>query len=245
VLGFFKSADIDLQKGLLLGGQYLSVLAYTAVEQSLNYTHQVALNNNLPVFNISECIYILKARNNLKSEELLILQSNKANAIFSTSNEFDSKYSVSISIFDYRTRQALDTTVCKNGHSVVKIPITESNELGKDMYFSRKSLYGIDIFNPKDKAFNSRCLSNVDTSTDWDTNLNYRRFNYFSGKAAVCWPSDCTYQGISTNAYMECRCEGLNSDSYYSNTFSTGVTLSTMTDINVAVVTCHKAAFSV
>src|SRR5690606_5990840 len=83
------------------------------------------------------------------------------------------------------------------------------SELDLDLYYQMKNESGIDIFNPNDTAFTTRCYIH---SEDLDTTVNYRRSNYYANTTIKCNPG-CEYNGLDEDGYIDCKC--LNAKTEY------------------------------
>jgi hypothetical protein len=203
-------------------------------EQSLD----MAIQNNLPIFNMTECEVQLKQKYNLNKDSEIIYVTSMTDRLMNIQN----KTSYNILAYENKTKQKLDLTYC-NKTSTVEMPLTNTSMINLTLYKVMKE-QGIDIFNPDDPIFNDICVSYNDNNNLMDTTLNWRRQNLYQQKRPMCIGFNCTYKSINEFNYIKCSCSELDSQSSIINTLS-DVLMSTLSEINISIVTCYKQIPSV
>jgi hypothetical protein len=210
------------------GDKMFSSLIFNA--SAPNITDQ-AIKYNHPIYNMTECQSILKKAYNITT---VIFATNN----FEASLNKDNTNQYTITAYDLKTKQSLDLGLCNNITQTISIPITNTTGLNLTLYKEMK-VQGIDILNPNDPFYTDRCISYTDNSTSADTTLNWRRKTYLKGKMPLCVGLNCTYQGLDTNNYLNCQCQGMQSDTpiYYQllNVFT-----DSLSQLNLGIILCYK-----
>jgi hypothetical protein len=155
------------------------------------------------------------------------------------------------------TTQELDSTACDNTSISFNLPITLPVARGQRilqsinkililnlndelLYYQKMIKMGIDIYNPQNPVFSSRCYSFIDPDKGGDTSINYRRTTYFKNRVIVC-TEGCVYKGIDSNNYIVCTCQGSNNN--VAAKFIPG-SLSLVSNLNLDIFKCAQNSFS-
>jgi hypothetical protein len=218
----------------LIGDRALSIQIYRY--SSEKYANDDALQNKLSVINITECF----GNQNLNNTNLIIVKTSERTPL----NEI-SQQSVSVKLYN-----SLDNTftpfesICSTTPIRINIPILDGTNLDVQKYHRLKNTQGIDIFNPTDSAFISRCVVMKDNVTQYDTTINFRLNNYLSNVTVMCSPG-CDYYSVDESDYLVCDCPAgvLRSQNYY-YTFD-NVTIKNISDFNWEIFGCSDIAFTV
>jgi hypothetical protein len=194
-----------------------------------NFT-QFALDNNLGFTNLTDCIKTLKNYYNISESENLII--NKIDLCPANQTDLSSK-SVKIEFYDSQ-KQKLNMSLChdKEKPLTYSIPLKEKKGLNMARYNAFRNI-GIDIYNYEDPAFSSRC--NSYQVGGFDITLNMRIKQVFSNLTLKC-SRGCSYNGIDSNDYLQCNCDGLPDDDLYGD--SQSITLPHYSDINADIIEC-------
>jgi hypothetical protein len=213
----------------IIGDKALSSHIYLSSSQqdSIN----VAIKDNFPVYNMTECEATLRKYYNITGD--IVYAANNYDGILNKDNNTNS---YTISVYDYETKKKLDLDLCMDDQIEVQLPLTNTSDLNLTFYKEMKNK-GIDIFNPDDAAFNDICF--IDTYNGTDTTINWRREHYLNQKIPMCVGVNCTYQGLTEDNYVTCKCSGLQGDSSLINTI-VNYFLESLSDYNIWVIYCYK-----
>jgi hypothetical protein len=202
---------------------------------------QKALSSKLIIVNFTECEKKIRNLYNINENTSLIFSkidySNKLD--LNSIGDNSASDSTTFSLFDTTTRQFFNFSDCNNTYNSIKFPLKNESMLNLDKYYAL-SQEDINIFNPNDPAFISRCKKLKDNITDFDTTINYRRTNYFQNITAMC-SNDCEFSHINKDKYVDCNCTNLSGEEF-SNSF-VQFFLDTKPVINFDIVLCAKEIF--
>jgi hypothetical protein len=204
---------IDLNNNKIFGNEYIySQILYSNRDAQKEAT-KIAQQNNVAVIDFdNECIDAIKSSNNIVKDILVL----KTEENFMQS-DFTIRTSIKVDYLNPGNFKRLNSDVCKNNKQTkIKLPLSLSDMDAK--LYRKFQADGIDIFNPLEPAFRTRCFSYVDYDIDYDTTLNYRRKNYFQNRTD-CQENGCVYESYSTDGYITCKCNTVNTDTV-NNTFS-------------------------
>jgi hypothetical protein len=209
-------------------------LSYQTIDdKALEESSKEALENGLSIVDLTDCLGRLRELYSIREDESLTVVKSDS------TNELSSDKQVEI-VGIYRGKEKLDISSCEDTKISVKIPISkDSKSIDKYNEFKKQ---GIDIFNPNDPAFVSRCFLKQPYS-DYDITIDTFRKEVFSNNSITC-DAGCTYDGIDENNYIKCSCQSLNTTSVLSATF-TDMILGEVTKMNIEIVTCMNRAFDV
>jgi hypothetical protein len=236
-----KIKTLNLTDPVVIGDSYVTTQVSKADDASLEESYNQAVMNKLAVVNVTSCISKLKSYYNLTNATDLVvikydmdkqLLAGNANATFSNSLSFD--------FYDPHTNAKLNRSICDSYE--VKMPFDRNNTaINMSLYKDLKN-QSIDVYNPNDTAFTSRCTSIIDPATGYSTTLNYRRNNYFQNKSISCG-NGCTYKNIDQNDYVVCQCDGVTqTDSELINNLG-DLFLGGFTNINLGIIVCYDHTF--
>lgn len=202
-----------------------------------DYSFQVAFSNtsntntSQPSLNISACEALLRDKNDIPSNESLIILTMELERENSRTNQVE--YSVYT-----EDGEKLDLSVCENITVAVSYPLTNTTGINFD---KGQELHekGYDIYDPTDNFYNDICSSySVDGV---DVPLKDRR-NDFYKNVSFC-ESGCTYQGINyTSNNVKCDCSvktEISTDEAEDETSTESFTDSVFS-VNIMVVKCLK-----
>jgi hypothetical protein len=228
--------NFNLTDPQLLGDSFMATQVTQLDDKSLNDTTKQAIENSLAIVNITDCIKKLKGYYNITQS--LVLVKSDINTSFNTTLNLNKL--VSFNIYNPVTNEKLNKSICNDMQ--IKTPI-DDKQLNKTLYsFLRND--GIDVYNPDDKAFTSRCYSNIDPLTGYSTTLNYRIKNYFRNKSISCG-NGCKYANTDANNYAVCQCSGATkTDSDFLNKIG-DLFLTGFSNINIDLFLCYNQVLSV
>jgi hypothetical protein len=189
-----------------MGNDMLTSQISLSDKSSLELTNQEAVKNHLSIIDLGKCIETLKQYYNT-TDDFTISKTQYSSLLKINTNETISD-STSLKIYNINTRNEINTSLCNNTNITYKIPISEN--MKKEMNLTAFQILNnsnIDVFNPNSSSFTSVCSTHIDNATQYDTTLNYRRQNYFQNKSIQCSGTDCKYEGIDENYYVNCNCK--------------------------------------
>jgi hypothetical protein len=221
----------------LLGDSYFATQIYNTEDDFKSA--KLALDNKLAIVNTTDCIKKLKFFYNIPGDHSLIVVKTDLDKSFDSTATKNSSNIVSMNIYDSTTKQKLNISICDDFE--IKTPLVDGS-LNMTTYNALKN-QSIDIFDRNSTAFTSRCFSNIDPYTGYDTTLNYRINNYYQNKSIQC-STGCSYQNIDENNYINCKCNGATkTDSEFINHVG-DFFIEGFSNINIGVVSCYKEVFS-
>jgi hypothetical protein len=233
--------DYEKSDSFMIGSTVLASQIYKVGSEE--EAEKIAVANKLPIIKSPECIKKLRDTNKIPETDDLIIVNTRMDEGVNNLLESQPFDSFNTKIFNLRSKEQLDTGICKNDTFEVKMPVKNITKDELIVYKEYKS-QGIDIYDPNDPAFNSRCINIIENNTD--TTLNYRRENIFSNKSLSCSgdTTNCTYKGIDENAYMTCECEGIDTvDSIFQKMINMALEL--LTNLNFDILFCYMEVFNV
>jgi hypothetical protein len=202
-----KTYSFDTKSNIILGDALLAVQLSNS--DSIGQANQLALDNKIAQVNAEKCIEDLKQSYNINS--VIILKTDYDSDIVNLDNldKHLISNSVNFKVFDPVTREELNTTIC-NGKSTINIKtLIKEPELLNLTFYTKMANSSIDIYDPNNAAFNDICSTHIDTNTNFDTTVNWRRTNYYQNLSAICEGANCTYAGIDSANYTSCNCTSL------------------------------------
>jgi hypothetical protein len=218
------------------GNEYFSTQLLKGSEIEL-ISIQEAVRDGLSIVNIKDCLKQLEDHYNLSPDEIGIVKTEFLLVI--VRGQSNTK-NVMIELYSLKDKQKLDTSICKDRKMSISLPIVNDDEqLDMTRYqdFKNKT---IDIYNPNDALFISRCYTyELD---GYDTTINMRRNYLYANKTIQC-NNNCTYTGIDENSYAQCDCSELMDDVY--SVIIIEYILQSVNHINLDIVTCIGQAFNV
>jgi hypothetical protein len=225
----------------IIGGEYISAQLTKPNGRGLDEYKQKASFNRLPFFNITNCLEKVKTASGLTDNDIILLTTNK-DKIFNQKNDTQSD-SIGIKLYNSNTKQPIDISICNEASYTVNMPVKGSSSINIDNYknFQRQ---GIDIYNPKDRAFNTRCYPYISKDTDYDTTLETRIDKIFQNATIEC-NNGCAYNYINEDSYVECDCTGLNTSEDFVNKLSQLFIESTGSTINLDIGLCYQLLLTV
>jgi len=202
---------------------------------------KIMLENKMAFPNTTNCENKLKEFYNITKEKNIIIKNIQTNSMFdlTKTNYNETSDRINLEFFHPITKEKLNTTICSQIKSPIKIPFKNSKRLKPDDYILSKKLEGIiDIYDKESPGFHTRCLQSKDYTTNADTSINFRRMKLYKNETISC-SDGCTYKGLDENMYVICECE-LKEGSAISND-STGFTpLFSFPNFNYDILLCFK-----
>jgi hypothetical protein len=224
-----------------LGDKYISTQIYRS--NNLDVYRSNSVENGLAVVNIEECLKKLRAYYNLDdSETLNIAKTDTTSELDDYASNIGTK-KVSLSIYTVHDNKELNISICNDNSIKIKIPLNNVTSVITANY-SKYMNESIDIYNPNDEMFISKCYKY--TMNGSDTTVNYRRSNIFANKTISC-NSECKYIGIDTNGYIECDCNGIlntDDDEVYTPEL-VNYALESFDNFNLDIIKCANRVFNV
>jgi len=135
----------------------------------------------------------------------------------------------------------LDMKICSSLPITIATPMKVARKAALHLYKLIPIDFGVDLFDIKSPAYNSRCFKGNNTDGA-DISTNYKRTQWFQNSSAECSPG-CVYIGLDENDYTQCHCEGIKEDSEISNDFDMSA-LGEIGKFNYDIVVCYKEVFT-
>jgi hypothetical protein len=190
-----------------------------------------SVGNNFPVYNISDCQEILKNYYNITNEDKLIYMTTNLDSSLNTDNV--NKYS--FAVYNSITNEKLDLKLCNSITQHVMMPLTNSSQYNLTEYKQMKT-QGIDMYNRNDPYFNDRCSNFIDNTTGADVSINMRRQKFNKQKAPQCMGTNCTYNGINSDNYVNCTCSSEDEASLFNTPYQ--YVLNSYSKFNIDIFVC-------
>jgi hypothetical protein len=227
------SALSNGQTDSIVGNDNISTQVSLSGEESLEKAKQNAKDNNLSIVDITDCLKTLKAHYGIEDDNQLVISKTD-----STGTDAGGK-NVNVQVFNAVTKEKLDMSLCKDDKVNIQIPVAISDK-DASAYREFKS-QNVDIFDPNDPMFNSRCMSYQ--LNGYDTTLNYRRHNIYSNNTITC-NNGCQFTGLSNDGYASCDCTGVTAGSDFA-TDTESLPMEIISSVNFDIITCAGQAFNV
>jgi hypothetical protein len=218
-------SNLTLTDTLISGDSMYSSQIYSSMDTD------IAIKNNFPIFNMTECELILKKYYKLPDNSKFIFVTSNINSTLTDNNV----NAYQISIYDSVSKNKLDTNICKNTTQMISMPLSNIANYNISSFKYMKQ-QGVDIFNPDDPYYNDRCRSYANNTTGLDTTVNWRRQNT-ARKIPQCFGLNCTYEGVDDNNYVQCLCSGADTGSEIINK-SVNFFLDSLSQFNIEIFTC-------
>ena len=240
ISGFNTTEDVEIEiydDFTIMKGQTFIAQTYDTSIKSI--TNANSYNGNLSTIDFGECINKLKEKNNIPSNENLIIIKIDINREDSVTNQVE--YSILT-----QNGIKLDLSVC----SGIDIKIENTVKISSEELDLNKALevfeYGYDMYNSKDSFYHSICTV-FTNGNGTDVPLENRKSDYFKN-ISFC-EEGCEYFGFNlTTLRVKCSCEIKTSISNNENNFSFQSLSSEFTSIisnsNIKVFICFKNTFS-
>lgn len=182
---------------------------------------------------LSQCISILKTKNQIDESTPLIITK------FDTNEKFTSVINkVEYKIYNSENNKELDLFYCENTNISISYPLHDTEELNisNGLFYSKQL---IDIYNPEDKFFNDMCY---DYSEDGKDILINDRRQYIYNNITICGEG-CEYLGINyTSKKVNCNCNCLFSKNKI--TTNKNFTKQSVPKHNIYSFKCSKQTFT-
>jgi hypothetical protein len=231
-----KSVDLT-DATQIFGNTYMATQISRIDDTSLLAADKFALDNRLAIINTTDCISRLIAYYNTTS---IIIVKTDLDSSFNPFSNSTTSQSVNIDFYNSITREKLNKSICSDFD--IKLPLAAGSGINITEYNEVIKTRGIDIYNPDDPAFTSRCVTDEDPDTSYDTTVNSRIRSLYKNKTMLC-TSGCKYVKIDSNNYVNCQCTGVTkTKSEFLNNICDWF-LEGFSNININVVTCYQNVF--
>jgi hypothetical protein len=186
---------------LIIGNEFINSQIYREI--NTEKVNNEALSNGLSIVNFTNCLDIVKQYYNLTDIDLLTITKTDIDpSLMDGGNYTNSSLNyVDINLYFNNLQVRMNMSMCDN--IKIKTPIKEGGMNLTDYYNYKNQ--SIDILDPGDPLFTSRCYTYE--LNGYDTTINMRRRYLFPNKTILC-NNNCTYAGIDENNYIECDCSG-------------------------------------
>ena len=203
----------------------------TSIEDILN-SGDSNIDNSL-------CEKVLQKFYNISENSPLLLKKIEFNSSTNLTrvNNTNASNGVNFAFFHPINFTALDMKLCSNLKSSISTPFKAGNRKSLDLYKSIPDAYGLDLYDVKSPAYQSRCFKG-NNSNGADVSINFKRTQWFQNTTADC-STGCEYMGLDEYNYTVCDCQGLEEDSEISNDFS-GTNLNDIGKFNYDIILCYK-----
>jgi hypothetical protein len=215
--------------GEIIGDTFISSQIYNSNRSE--ESDKKAIENNFPVVKLNDCVDKVKNDNNISKDQKLNISKTQINS--------DGVKQVGIGFHAPETSTKLDTSAC-NG-ATIKFPMDgdKNNAINMTRYneFRNES---IDIYDPNDPIFTSRCYPF--SLNGYDTTINMRRRYLYPNNTVAC-SNGCMYKGFDENNYIQCDCPSLSDSNIYTTHFIKDA-LEMYDGLNTDIVECAGRAFN-
>ena len=239
ISGFNTTENIEIEIyetfTIMKGETFIAQTYDTSIESTTNAN----LYGNLSTIDFGECINILKNKNNIPTDENLIIIKIDIYREDSVTNQVEYLILTQDGI-------KLDLSVC----SGINIQIENLVKISPEELDLEKALevyeYGYDMYNSKDSFYNSICTV-FTNGNGTDVPLENRKSDYFKN-ISFC-ENGCEYNSFNLSTLrVKCSCEIKTTISTNENDFSFQSLSSEFTSIisnsNIKVFICFKSTFS-
>jgi hypothetical protein len=221
----------------LFGNKDLSIQVSSS--DSLSQANQEATSNNLSQVDLTECLNKLRAYYNLtKDDQFSIVKTDISTDIDNSDSSAGAK-KVKLAIYSLKDYQKLNITVCTDNSIVVKFPLRNNTSFNSEKYAAYKN-QSVDIYNPLDRIFTSRCYPFA--INGYDTTINFRRRLIYANHTMSC--DKCTYNGIGEDNLVQCDCSGISDEDVLTPELVT-YALDLFDSLNIDIIKCIELAFNV
>jgi hypothetical protein len=235
-LNFIKQKSLHSGSDMLIGNDYINSQIYSS--DNLSGMNTEALQNNLSVIDMSTCLENIREYYKLNEQDLLTIAKSEIDPNVIGADDGNHTKFVDIHIYFPKDQQKMDLSVCS--HIKIKVPIGNAN-INTTLYDQYRN-QSIDIYDPDDPIFISRCVSYEKDGYDYTVNM--RRKYLFPGAAISC-SNNCTYRGIE-DSYIICDCAGLSGDDYNPYTpEAINYVFESYDSVNIGIVKCAGKGFNV
>lgn len=170
-----------------------------------------------------------------------MIKKTQFNSLVNLSNLNDTTTSDSflINYFNPNSGEKLDSKFCANITLAVSLPIKNITRINLNLYKeSKRKLKGVDIYNKKSPAFNSRCYKSEDFETGGDTSITFRKTKLYQNESMGCSPG-CDYGGIDEFNSTVCDCKNTE-DSEISNNNTLLDAFLSLPRFNYDIIYCYR-----
>jgi hypothetical protein len=222
----------------LVGNDYLSSQIYTDDYVDDN---EFLLADGLSVLNITSCLKQLKQFYNFtEDDKLIIIKTDSDPLLNDDSDSSVSAKEVKFDIYSKKDKKKLNISLCDQNNIEIKLPIDNKFYINTTKYNLLKE-QGIDIFNPNDPYFTSRCYSY--SPDGFDTTVKMRMKDLYTNISISC-NDDCTYNGIDENNYVRCDCPLVMNSPKFRSKWKKFV-LKQLLSLNFGIIMCPNRVFNV
>jgi hypothetical protein len=225
----------------VVGNIYLSSQIIKANNSTMDEWLSDSLTNGLSIVNVSQCITKIKSYYNISNNDNLTVIKTDTDASLGVENDDDTPAgSKEVQINIYYDNKKLNISVCDQSDINIKIPIDNSTMFNITKYNLFKE-QGIDIFDPNDPYFTSRC--NSYSSDGYDTTVNMRLKNLYTNISISC-SDGCRYDGIDEYNYVKCDCAMVVQNYKFRSKWKKFV-LKQLISLNFDIIKCPNRVFNV
>jgi len=243
----------DIKNGIQSFSKVLAQQPEPVAIQNPMFNYKMESQNNTSIENIvssgaaninnTACEAELRNFYNISENISLILKKIEFNprTNLSAPENTNASNAVNFAFYHPITYEPLNMSLCLNLPITISTPIKVARKSALNLYQRIPLAYGVDLFNIKSPAYNSRCFKGNNTNGA-DISMNYKRTQWFQNTSAECSPG-CEYIGLDQNNYTQCNCEKVQENSEISNDFDMG-SLSDIGKFNYDIVICYKEVFT-
>jgi hypothetical protein len=189
---------IDPTKIKIFGSTQFNTQIILSNLNSINEASDIAKSHNLTIIEYDTCVQKLKDFHKINDDIMIVKSEEKVYIDSGLINNLN------VSYYNQFTRAKLNNTICDISMGKISIPINMP-ALEKEKY-ERYNSIGIDIYNPNQPAFRTKCYAFTDPDTGYDTTLSYRLSNLLKNRTE-CTDNGCVYAGFTTkDGSVSCDC---------------------------------------
>jgi hypothetical protein len=198
-------------------------------------------SNKLSYINPQDCLKAIESKYQTGSSSVIptikIDWYNKVNYLQADSSS-QRLSEITLQIFDPLKYNTLDIStiqdICTTSSSYFKYYVYSpfTTKTVSESYDTFKTI-GIDIYDPTDTFFTSKCVIYKNTTSEMDVPLVTRKTDIFLGTSYICGDR-CTFEGTSADSYVICNC----SPSYKSKIYIEQKSFTDYTFTNMDIINC-------
>jgi hypothetical protein len=196
-------STVNLNTTKIFGNTEFNTQIMLSNSKALSEAADIAKNHNLTIVQYDSCIDQLKKQYKIKGDILIVKTEQKVFQDTTFENIVDIEY------YNPDTRERLEKGICTTVKTAIQVPVKLSKTERES--YDKLIAQGVDMLNPKDRAFVSKCVTLIDPATDYDTTMSFRINNYLKPRSE-CILNGCGYKNFTTEGYINCDCTKPPSD---------------------------------
>jgi hypothetical protein len=252
-------SDIDSFSDLLVSQGFLSryndVISYPYFRINVGNKYDIesiASSKNISYVNISQCVDAIKSFYKLPNYMDPIIKTIEYNVNLEkdTNLKFGLKTlpgdrtsnKVGFAVYNPLTKERINSyPACAQVNIITASPIKMPEGINLTLY-KKVASKGVNIYNPEDPIFTTRCNSFIDPETNYDMPIQERQMKY--KKETIKCSSNCTFSSLDSSGLALCSCSGVSSNNFQVEATVSPVNLTSFSSYNFEIIKCSEQIFS-